>query len=117
MLLKIDELRDLFYVKLSRNSDMTWNFQVIFKTKYYSHEDSGTPDFAVREDVEGDVKYSIRLRSSHSQMFSKIDVLKNILNTLAILTQKHLCWRPATLLERDRCFPVNIAKFLGTPFL
>ena len=50
-------------------------------------------------------------------MFSKIDVLKNSLNTLAILTEKHLCWRPATLLERDRCFPVNIAKFLGTPFL
>ena len=46
----------------------------------------------------------------------------------ATFTGKHLCWslflkklqawRPASLLTRDseqRCFPVNIAKFLRTP--
>ena len=34
--------------------------------------------------------------------------------------RKHLCESPATLLKRrpwHRCFPVNFAEFLGTPFL
>ena len=57
-------------------------------------------------------------RSSRSQMFFKIGVLKNF----AIFTGKHLCW---SLLQacnfikkrlQHRCFPVHIAKFSGTPF-
>ena len=67
----------------------------------------------------------MKCRSSCSQIFFKIIVRKNF----AIFTRKHLCWRlfliklqvfrPATLLKRDfkdRCFPVNIAKFLRTAF-
>ena len=64
-------------------------------------------------------------RSSHQWCFIKKAVLKNF----AIFTGKHLCWslfliqlrvfRSVTLLKRNsqhRCFPVNIAKFLRTPF-
>ena len=62
------------------------------------------------------------LRSSRSQMFFKIGVLKSF----SIFAKKHLCsifffliklraWRPAFLLKK--CFPVNIAKFLRTAFL
>ena len=67
-------------------------------------------------------------KSSLSQMFFKIGVLKNF----AIFTGKHLCWtlflvfnrlqawrpvtRPATRLWNRR-FPVNIAKLLRKAFL
>ena len=60
------------------------------------------------------LQYHVLLRSSRSQRFFKIGVLKN----LTILTGKHLCWclvliklhglRPATLLKRDS----NIDVFL-----
>ena len=66
------------------------------------------------------------LRSSRSQQFFKIGVLKN----LSILARNHLCWslflirlqvwRPAFLLKKRfqrRCFPMNITKFLRTAFL
>ena len=61
-----------------------------------------------------------RSRSSRSQIFFKIGVLKNF----AIFTEKRVCWslfsiklqawRPAILIKRDhnRCFLVNITKFL-----
>ena len=54
---------------------------------------------------------------SRSQMFCKIDALKN----LAILTGKHLCWRffLTTFIKKrhqHRCFPVNIGKCLSTAF-
>ena len=58
------------------------------------------------------------IRSSLSQMFFKIGILKNF----ATFTGKHLCWSLKAcnfiknrLLHRD--FPVNIMKFLRTPFL
>ena len=47
-------------------------------------------------------------RSSCSQMFFKISVLKNF----AIFTGKHVC---SSL--QHRSFPVNIVKLLRTPFL
>ena len=47
--------------------------------------------------------------NSHSQMFYKIDALKN----LAIFTRKHLCWRFVLI---NFCFPVNIAKCLSIAF-
>ena len=55
--------------------------------------------------------------NSRSQKFYKINALKN----LAIFTGKHLCWRflLINLIKKrlqDRCFPVNIAKCLGTAF-
>ena len=78
------------------------------------------------------------LKSSHPHVFCKKDVLENF----AKFTEKHLCQslfinkvaglcqslfinkvaglRPATLLKKrlwHRCFPVNFAKFLRTPFL
>ena len=63
-----------------------------------------------------------KYRNSRSEMFSKIDVHKNF----AIFTGEHLSWSLflIKLLNRDfskkrlqhRCFPVNIAKFLKTPF-
>ena len=62
-------------------------------------------------------------RSSPSQMFFKIVVLKNF----AIFTGKYLRWRlfliklPACKFIKKglqrRCFPVNIAKFLRKAFL
>ena len=65
-------------------------------------------------------------RSSLPEVFCKKDVLKNF----AKLTGKQLCHslflnkvaglRSATLLKKrlwHRCFPLNFAKFLRTPFL
>ena len=64
-------------------------------------------------------------RNSRSEVFCKKGVLRNFAKS----TGKHLCQslffnkvaglRPATLLKKrlwHRCFPVNFAKFLGTPF-
>ena len=63
------------------------------------------------------VKYVFRTsRSSRLEMFCKKDVLKNFTK----FTGKHLCPKPATLLKKrlsHRCFPVNYAKFLRTPFV
>ena len=55
--------------------------------------------------------------NSRSQMFCKIDALKN----LAIFTGKHLRWRFflinfIKIRLQHRCFPVNIAKCLSTAF-
>ena len=67
------------------------------------------------------VLYKSCLRGSCSQMFFEMDVFKNF----AILAGKHMgwslliklqAWRPAKRLQH-RCFHVNIAKFLRTPFL
>ena len=54
-------------------------------------------------------------------------VRKDVLRNFATFTGKHVCQSlffscspPATLLKkilRHRCFPVNFAKFLRTPFL
>ena len=57
-------------------------------------------------------------------------IIKGVLRNLAKFTGKHMCQglflnkvaglRPATLLKKRlwrRCFPVNFAKFLRTPFL
>ena len=64
---------------------------------------------------------TLPLRCSRSQMFFKIGVLKNFV----IFTGKYLCWSlflikltPKTPKRlQHRCFLVNIAKFLRTPFL
>ena len=61
------------------------------------------------------------LRCSRSQMFFKIGVLQNFV----IFKGKYLCWSvllikltPKTHKRlQHRCFLVNIAKFLRTPFL
>ena len=79
----------------------------------------------MQENVQTDIKGKT-LRSSRSQMFFKIGVLKN----LAIFTRKYLSWslfliklqakRPAFLLKKrhqHRYFSVNIAKLLRTVFL
>ena len=60
----------------------------------------------------------------------RCSVRKGVLRNFTKFTGKHLCQslffnkvaglRPATLLKkrlRHRCFPVNFAKFLRTPFL
>ena len=57
------------------------------------------------------------IRSSPPEVFCK----KGFLTNFAKFTGKHLCQslRPATLLKKShwhRCFPVNFAKFLRTPF-
>ena len=69
--------------------------------------------------------YSYIIRSSVSQVFFNIDILKNFV----IFTGKHLCWnlfliklqtwRPAAILKRDSnisIFALKIAKFLRTAF-
>ena len=65
-------------------------------------------------------------RSSHQ----RCSVRKGVLRNFTKFTKKHLCQsrffnkvaglRPATLLKKSsqhRCFPVNFAEFLRTPFL
>ena len=74
----------------------------------------------------GALKSFANFRSNHRRFSVRIGVLRNF----AKLTGKHLCQslflnkvaglRPATLLKKrlwHRCFPVNFAKFLRTPFL
>ena len=53
-------------------------------------------------------------RSSRSQMFFKIGVLRNF----PVLTEKHLCWSHFLLKKTLNIgvFLVNIAKFLRTAF-
>ena len=58
-------------------------------------------------------------RNSHQ----RCSIIKGILRNFARFTGKQLCqspfW-PATLLKKSlwhKCFPVNFAKFLRTPFL
>ena len=64
-------------------------------------------------------------RSNH-----RCSIIKGVLRIFTKFTGKHLCQsfffnkvaglRPATLLKKrlwHRCFPVNFAKFLKTPFL
>ena len=68
----------------------------------------------------------LRYRSSRPEMLCKKGVLRNFPK----FTGKHLCQslflnkvpglKPSTLLKKrlwHRCFPVNFAKFLRTPFL
>ena len=59
------------------------------------------------------------VRSCRSQMFFKIDALKNFAN----FTVKNLCWslyliklQPKGLQLQHRCFPVKFHKFLRAPF-
>ena len=61
--------------------------------------------------------FLINIRSSHRMC----SIWKGVLRSFVKFTGKHLCQSlsPATLLEKrlwHRCFPVNIAKFLRTPF-
>ena len=54
-----------------------------------------------------------RCRSSRSQMFFKIGVLKKF----AMFTGKHLCWSLFLIkLQAFRCFPANITKLLRPGF-
>ena len=69
--------------------------------------------------------FKFTCRSSHR----RCSVKKGVLRNFAKFTGKHLCLRlffnkvaglrPATLKKSlwHRCFPVNFAKFLGTPFI
>ena len=54
-------------------------------------------------------------RSSRPEVFCE----KGVLTKFTKFTGKHLCLRPATLLKKSlwyKCFPVNFAKFIRTPF-
>ena len=64
-------------------------------------------------------------RSSRSEVFCKKGVIRNFAKFIGkYLRQSLFCnkvapLRPATILKKrlwDRCFPVNFAKFLRTPF-
>ena len=55
-------------------------------------------------------------RSNHR----RCSVRKGNLRNFTKFTGKRLCHRPASLLKKrlwHKCFPVNFAKFLNTPFL
>ena len=71
------------------------------------------------------IRFLLTTRSSHQ----RCSVMKGILRNFAKFTGKHLCQGlffnqvvglgPAALLKKrlwHRCFPVNFAKFLRTPF-
>ena len=81
-----------------------------------------------RKKIYETAKYNhiCNFRSSRPEMFCR----KGVPRSFAKFTEKHLCQslfcnkvaslRPATLLKKrlwHRCFPVNFAKFLRTPFL
>ena len=57
-----------------------------------------------------DIGYLIGVTSSHL----RCSIKKVVLKKFAIFTGKHLCWSSLFNTKRlqDRCFPVNIAKFL-----
>ena len=115
--------------RLIANDVSTQVVLFIFVT-YHTWAPSASMSSTVNIDSVYVSKYShnyfskMRIRSSRSQMFFKIGVLKNFTN----FTLKHLCWilfwiklpaiRPATLLKRlqHRCFPVKFAKILRIPF-
>ena len=72
------------------------------------------------------LRHRTHIRNSHPEVF----IIKGALRNFAKLTEKHLCQSlffnklaalsPATLLKKSlryRCFPVNFAKFLRTPFI
>ena len=65
-----------------------------------------------------DSKIPEKYRSSRSQIFLKIGVLKNFAN----FTEKHLCSSlfliklQALRRESNTCFPVKFARFLRAPF-
>ena len=69
------------------------------------------------EETPTQVPWERQDRSSRSQIFFKIGVLKNFAN----FTGKHLCWSLFWNFIKNRlqhrCFPVKFAKFLRTPFL
>ena len=57
----------------------------------------------------------VQIHKQPPEVFCKKGVLRN----LPKFTGKHLSQRPATLFKKrlwHRCFPVNFAKFLRTPF-
>ena len=55
-----------------------------------------------------------KCRTSRSQIFFKIGVLKNF----AVFAEKQLCWILFLIeLQAFRCFPVNISKFVRATFL
>ena len=77
--------------------------------------------------------HSVKLVNSKrflKSSYQRCSIKKGILENFAKFTGKDLCWglffkkvaslRPATLLEKrllHRCFAMNFAKFLRTPFL
>ena len=80
------------------------------------------PCGTIRREVA--VKEGTKYRSSHR----RCSVRKGVLRNFAKFTEKHLYQSlffnkfagPATLLKKRlwrRCFPVNVTKFLRTPFL
>ena len=70
------------------------------------------------------VKFS-QVSNSFKKQLLKLFYKKAVLNNLAILIGKHLCWSLfliqasnfITKRLQHRCFPVNIAKFLKTSIL
>ena len=100
----IVDLQRVAYSKLCQTSKNECSMKIVNGFKY-------TSDFST-------------YRSSHQ----RCSIIKGVLRNFAKFTGKHLCQRlffkvaglrPATLLKkslRHRCFPVNFAKFLRTPF-
>ena len=73
---------------------------------------------------------SLNILSSARSSHQRCSIIKGVLRNFTKFTGKHLCQSlffnkvaglsPATLLKKrlwHRCFPVNFAKFLRTPFL
>ena len=103
-----------------------------FPEKNYNSENFGRKSFLLTAEHIFFSKFEIRNgmapsinRSSHR----RYSIRKGVLRNFGKFTGKHLCQslfvnkvvgRPATLLKKrlwHRCFPMNFAKFLRTPFL
>ena len=99
------------------------SFQLIFLLRFCLFKQYKFQRFVSSENWTDSVRWFHNKKSSHSQLFFKIDIVKSF----AIFTGKHLCWNLFLIkLQgalnfikkrfRHRCFPVNIAKFFSTAF-
>ena len=103
------------FVVIPSYIELPWCLTFIFYQKY----------FYDKMDLKLFYFHVTNYRSSRPEVFCR----KGLLRNFATFTGKHLCQslffnkvaglRPATLSKKrlwHRCFPVNVAKFLRTPF-
>ena len=113
MIKNIMKRQVFFFIKLS----FRMLFFVLFLRKRLLHFPCILCYLFMYENIQTNIKGKT-LRNSHSQMFFKIAVLKN----LAVLSRKHLSWSLFLInfyLKKrlqHRCFHVNIAKYLISYF-
>ena len=107
------------YLSLSSGDNLWFTIQQVMKFVFVDYNSWFTylicwiSKFSSKEKF-----FAVYFRSSRSQMFFKIGVLK----TFAKFTVKHLCWSLFLIKNftkkrlQHKCFHVNITKFIRTAF-